>query len=142
MCDCFDNYPTFYNAKIVKARKLHKCCECRQPIETGTHYHRADGLWDGEVSTFKTCLECKRLIDFILAKYPNECECLGHGDLRETLYEMDGVIPDDDDLYEDEPEDLKIFANCTIVSSAPWLKRVNGVWRLVESEVQEAALCK
>jgi hypothetical protein len=44
-----------------RARKEHKCCECRGIIHPGEKYHRTWGVWNAEVSTFKTCNECEAL---------------------------------------------------------------------------------
>lgn len=55
--DC-DEYPEFYDERVVKARKLHKCCECHIPIPIGVEYQRIVGKWDGQLSTFKTCMQC------------------------------------------------------------------------------------
>jgi len=51
--------PTIYNMKVVKARKQHKCCECEGIIETGEYYNIHSGLWVGEWSTYKVCLDCE-----------------------------------------------------------------------------------
>jgi hypothetical protein len=62
-CSCdvgvdFDEGPEFYTEKIIKARKQHKCNECRGMINKGEKYERVTGKWDGNVSTYKTCLDC------------------------------------------------------------------------------------
>ena len=65
-CDCscdHGEYPEFYSEKIVKAKKEHKCCECREIIPKGQKYHRASGKWDGEMRSYKTCLPCMRIRD-------------------------------------------------------------------------------
>lgn len=65
-CDCslatndFDG-PTFSKTKIVKARKRHRCCECDEYIQPGKQYERTSGVWDGDFSTFATCLPCMRI---------------------------------------------------------------------------------
>ena len=40
------------------ARKQHKCGECRRAIEVGEKYNLEATLYDGEISTYKTCLDC------------------------------------------------------------------------------------
>lgn len=138
MCDC--DMPAFYREEVVKARKPHKCKECGETIQPGQFYDRATGCWDGTVSTIKTCAECAQLIHFLRTKFKGEeeIECLCHGELFQALYHLD-LIPNDDELYADEPEDLKIFAHCTIVSSVPWLVRKGRAWRLVEVEQLKVA---
>lgn len=46
-----------YNEDRVRARKPHKCCECRLPIVVGEEYMRCSGLWDGW-ETFRQHLHC------------------------------------------------------------------------------------
>lgn len=46
-----------------KARKSHRCCECRGWIEKDEVYERVTGVWDGSGYTFKTCRECVILRD-------------------------------------------------------------------------------
>ena len=46
-----------------KARKQHRCCECRETIEVGASYERQTLFWDGTAGTFKTCLSCAEIRD-------------------------------------------------------------------------------
>lgn len=45
------------------ARKEHRCCECREAILKGARYEYQSGIWDGEPSSFKTCLSCVEIRD-------------------------------------------------------------------------------
>ncbi len=54
MCDA----PILFEAKLVRARKPHRCCECRREIKPGSRYETAFGIWEGEASRFATCLLC------------------------------------------------------------------------------------
>jgi hypothetical protein len=54
-------YAEFYEGKTVTAKKDHKCTECRETIAKGTQYLRECGKWDGEFSSFHTCLICAEL---------------------------------------------------------------------------------
>lgn len=67
MCYYSDSQIAFYSERFPKARKQHKCCECKQPIVLGERYRVVFGKWDGEVDTFKTCQRCLDLIDRIRA---------------------------------------------------------------------------
>lgn len=42
---------------IRKARKEHKCCECRKVISKGDKYEYLSGVWD-EPQSYKTCISC------------------------------------------------------------------------------------
>lgn len=53
--------PEFLTEAIVKARKSYKCCECGDPIAIGALYERVVGKWDGELSTYRTCLPCQEI---------------------------------------------------------------------------------
>lgn len=55
------DYAEFYEAKIIKARKQHKCCECDLDIKPGQRYEVVSGLFDGEFFRQKTCLICCEL---------------------------------------------------------------------------------
>lgn len=48
----------FFTEKFVKARKEHKCCECRTAIPKGAMYQRESGKWDGVMSSYSTCAIC------------------------------------------------------------------------------------
>jgi hypothetical protein len=63
-CDCsvYDSEsPELYFDKVVKARKEHKCCECREPIKKGDSYEYVKTLYDGYWDTYKTCIPCTRI---------------------------------------------------------------------------------
>ncbi len=46
-----------------KARKNHKCCECREVINKGDKYTYLSGIWNGEPADFKQCQKCVLLIE-------------------------------------------------------------------------------
>jgi len=50
--------PTVHTAEKRKARKPHKCTECRRVISHGETYLHEKGLWEGRWETYKTCAEC------------------------------------------------------------------------------------
>lgn len=54
----YDGSPEFYFTSTPKARKDHRCCECRQIIRKGDRYEAFTSKYDGRVSTEKTCLAC------------------------------------------------------------------------------------
>lgn len=45
----------------VRARKAHRCCECRVVIEPGTTYTRTSGIWDGRPYSHPYCPPCSEL---------------------------------------------------------------------------------
>jgi hypothetical protein len=53
--------PSFYVEEIRRAAKTHQCGECREDIVKGTRYENVKGLWDGSMSTHKTCLSCREI---------------------------------------------------------------------------------
>lgn len=53
-----DGYHEFFEARIVKAKKDHRCCECRRVILAGEQYEYLSMKYDGDFSTSKTCLGC------------------------------------------------------------------------------------
>lgn len=57
MCDL----PICFSQSNVKARKAHRCVECRNIIQAGETYIRASGIWPDGPMSFKTCLICERI---------------------------------------------------------------------------------
>lgn len=51
----------FSKNKIVKARKVHKCHECRTDIQPGDQYETSSGVYGGYFYHHKTCLDCLSL---------------------------------------------------------------------------------
>lgn len=97
-CSCVylnidDGLPSAFTARIVKARKAHKCVECGEVIFPGTRYERASGIWDGEPLRFHTCLDC---ISVRSAFFCSSHEYSSMWDeLREHLRGLDGAVPSD-----------------------------------------------
>lgn len=54
----YDAENEFFSVTHVKARKPHRCEECRQPITVGTTYARETGKGDGAIFTVTTCALC------------------------------------------------------------------------------------
>lgn len=54
----YDGYPEFYIEAWPKARKPHRCVECREEIKRGESYQSASGKFDGEIFREKTCAAC------------------------------------------------------------------------------------
>jgi hypothetical protein len=52
----FDEAPSCFQSATRRARKAHTCGECDETIPPGAQYEVASGVWDGQASTFKTCL--------------------------------------------------------------------------------------
>ncbi len=44
--------------KVIKARKIHKCCECGNTILPGNQFEHYTGSQDGSLFHYKTCLVC------------------------------------------------------------------------------------
>ena len=79
--------------QILKARKQHKCAECREPIQVGEQYLRRSGKFDGGMYATKMCLSCKEAYptwDVLDAYGLHDDEWPTFGDLDEWLYETLG----------------------------------------------------
>jgi hypothetical protein len=59
--DDYDCELEFYDIKWPKAKKDHRCCECRRVIVKGEEYEKWTGKWDGSLSRYKTCLLCHEI---------------------------------------------------------------------------------
>ena len=51
----------FNSSSIHTARKEHTCGECGRTIQVGEKYEVCRGLYEGEWSTDKTCIDCLSL---------------------------------------------------------------------------------
>ena len=54
-----------------RARKTHLCESCGRTIRVGEHYSRVAGL-DGTAWTYKECLHCKPLTEYVARSYDLE----------------------------------------------------------------------
>jgi hypothetical protein len=76
----FDTEPSeLYDSKIKKARKRHKCDECREFIEPGQKYEWASWKDCMGFCEFKTCLPCMCIRDDLF------CSGAVHGVLQESF---------------------------------------------------------
>ena len=85
-CHCDYTMPEFCNIVTRKARKAHKCFECRATINPGETYEYTSGKWDGEVDDFRTCALCAELREWARISVP--CFCWGYGHLHENVRDM------------------------------------------------------
>jgi hypothetical protein len=62
MCriDDDDGYLQELDTSTPKARKEHRCGECRRTISPGETYERYTGIWDGAFAVYKTCAHCQQ----------------------------------------------------------------------------------
>ena len=67
--DCGDEL----SCRTVTARKEHICCECRRKINRNERYERYKGVYDGEISEFKTCANCLSLRDAFFNSWVFQC---------------------------------------------------------------------
>lgn len=81
--------PTLFDSKVLKSRKLHKCCECRKNILCGQRYLCNRGLWGSRWDEFKQCIRCAKLF-LVVDSDLRETWCddgIAFGNLRSTLCE-------------------------------------------------------
>lgn len=78
--------PECFSRKRPRARKEHRCTECRETIEPGQQYEHASGIWDGSPDSFKTCLSCVEIRDHFA------CNGFVYGELWNDL--EDNFFPD------------------------------------------------
>lgn len=53
-----EEFSKILTQKLQKARKKHRCGECRKDIHPGQIYELYTGVQDGSVFTAKTCISC------------------------------------------------------------------------------------
>ncbi len=75
-----------YSSSKPKARKEHKCCECRGVIQPGEHCHIFSGFWDTWQS-FKTCDDCDKLRAEVDKDIAHREDASPFSELYETVFE-------------------------------------------------------
>lgn len=81
---CDGELPALYEDCTRRARREHRCCECRRPITVGQTYHEHRGIWGGKWSTYRNCLRCERVRNKLARE--SDC-CIVFGGVREELRE-------------------------------------------------------
>ncbi len=61
ICLDIDEVSEILSSQTLRARKEHRCCECRCTIQPGESYHVESTLLDGLFTVHKTCLTCLRI---------------------------------------------------------------------------------
>lgn len=95
---CFDGEPPSCFVQIIrKARKPHKCYECRKEILKGVLYEYSSGIWDGRPDDFKVCMDCvnlrKQIETIELSHGCSHSESSpGFGELIEVAREMNLLV--------------------------------------------------
>ncbi len=63
--------PIFYQEQPRRARKPHRCCECRRTIDAGEVYLNSFGVWEGTPREYCTCAECHETREDLRADMPS-----------------------------------------------------------------------
>ena len=68
MCriDYCDDFWTLSGVRVSKARKVHKCNECRREIAPGEQYRRTSALIEGQWDTFRACSHCMVAVAWLI----------------------------------------------------------------------------
>lgn len=119
--------PSAYSYTFRKARKDHRCHECRGTIKKGEKYHYHSGIWDGPCS-YKICVDCESL----------------RNDMNETIKDWDDKIPFDCLLEHvtecNEPAYIVRFVEYSLergVNLEAWiLKKYGEAKKQLESDVE------
>lgn len=77
MCDCDCGQPEVYEESERRARKPHRCCECRRIINPGELYMTAFGVWFGDAERYSWCSDCESLKDTFREATKGDCVCFG-----------------------------------------------------------------
>jgi hypothetical protein len=87
MTSCYCEYdgeaPSVYRQTKHTARQEHRCSECGSTIRAGERYEATFGIWEGDISRFKTCERCVSFRDWLEANTP--CLCWAHGNLLDDI---------------------------------------------------------
>ncbi|RLI66868.1 MAG: hypothetical protein DRO67_00400 [Candidatus Asgardarchaeum californiense] len=77
-----DDHCESLSNKFVKARKEHKCTECRRVIAIGEEYFREVTSYENSISTYKTCEDCYSIRQVFFSS--GWC----YGEVRENMEEF------------------------------------------------------
>ncbi len=83
MCAIDYETPLVYYEKDRQSRKEHNCSECQRTIKKKELYRYTFGVWDNQVSTFKTCNNCLIPQEWLR----KECGGFLHGNLQDEILE-------------------------------------------------------
>lgn len=75
--------PEFSTTTTRKARKPHRCSECRGTIAKGERYDHSSSKWEGEMCSHDTCLVCTAWAEALMTAQSEARENVGYllGDL-------------------------------------------------------------
>ena len=59
--DCDDGIVETLSESHPKARKPHKCLECKREILPGETYECFVGVWEGKIQRYNTCALCEEI---------------------------------------------------------------------------------
>lgn len=79
--------PSVYQCDRPKARKEHRCCECRGVIQVGEIYNKHHGIWGGEAADYKVCNECEELRALVDAGVAHSEDKTPFQQLYETVFD-------------------------------------------------------
>lgn len=86
----------FTNNTHRRARKEHKCCECKTEIERGESYWHISTVQDGSWSDFKQCNFCYEVaesaVDYARSENMPDEHYPIYGQLRDFIYENDSFM--------------------------------------------------
>ena len=83
MIDDSDDRCTVISEANYTARKDHRCTECGRAICIGEAYRRETIVFEHARSTWKTCLHCQRVRDWLSV----ECGGWAFGEIEEDIHE-------------------------------------------------------
>ena len=77
------SYWSFINITFPKAGKVHRCVECKEPIEIGQEHSYTAGVQEGDFCSYRLCMICHRLAQAFCAEIADEGWSVG--ELRADL---------------------------------------------------------
>lgn len=97
-CDYDAESPEFFSVSTPKARKDCRCDECGGVIRAGETYRRVNGKWDGLISTYRQCADCRDFEAWAEAHIPCLADCppplgMAHKRILEAMSEWDRECP-------------------------------------------------
>lgn len=92
MVDGADGGFTKFDDKVRKARREHRCDECRRVIGVGEHYEYVSGIYDGGFVSNKTCRHCLDAREWLSLVCGGWLYCDVLEDLQEHTHESPELV--------------------------------------------------
>jgi hypothetical protein len=116
----------FNRHELTTARKEHNCCECNNKVQPSEKYYNGAFSCDGEVCSYKLCLDCDLLHKWFI-RIPDlewdDIPGIGAGSFQWDVAETDFVQVEDKGRFVAETDEIYIDSD-NYIRLSDWAKMV------------------